>query len=80
MVHKSIAAVITIVAALPVAAASAERTPPPMEGPDARYCMHVEAVTGSLVQTVRCWTREQWADQGVDLDEEWSKEGLGVKR
>jgi hypothetical protein len=38
----------------------------------------VGPVTGSLVQTVQCWTREQWAEEGVDVDREWAREGVGV--
>jgi hypothetical protein len=50
----------------------------PAAGPDARYCLRVEAVTGTLVERVRCWTREQWAAQGVDVDREWAREGVKV--
>jgi hypothetical protein len=40
--------------------------------------MHLEPFTGSLIETTRCWTRAQWAEQGVDVDKEWSKEGVAV--
>ena len=46
---------------------------------DTRYCMRVEPVTGSLVERVMCMTREQWAQQGVDLDEDWPREGVRVE-
>jgi hypothetical protein len=42
--------------------------------------MHVEPVTGSLVETVQCWTRAEWAEQDVDVDREWAKEGVAVLR
>lgn len=80
MVQKSIAAIITFLAALPVAATSAERTAPPAGSADARYCLRVEPATGSLVETVRCWTRQEWTEQGVDLDQAWGKEGVAVKK
>ena len=69
-----------IAAASPLAAAQNE---PAMEGapaagPNAKYCLRVDAFTGSRVETVKCWTREQWADQGVDVDKEWAKEGVRV--
>jgi hypothetical protein len=38
----------------------------------------VEPVTGTLVERVRCWTRAQWAEQGVDVDKEWAREGVTV--
>lgn len=50
----------------------------PAAGPGARYCLRMEAVTGTLVERVRCWTREQWAEQGVDVDREWAREGVTV--
>ena len=50
----------------------------PEAPPGARYCMYVGPVTGSQVETIQCWTREQWAEQGVDVDKEWAKEGVRV--
>ena len=50
----------------------------PAAGPDAKYCMRVE-LTGNVIEPVKCWTRQQWADQGVDVDKEWAKEGVAVK-
>jgi len=40
--------------------------------------MKVDPITGSLIETVQCWTRDQWADQGVDVDKEWAKNGVKV--
>lgn len=68
-------------AASPVLAQPAERDPmagAPAAGPGARYCLRVEAITGTLTERVRCWTREQWVEQGVDVDREWAKEGVRV--
>ena len=82
MVHKAlIVAFSMIVAASPVSAASPEPTPtaaPPGDA-NSRYCLRVEPLTGSLIETVRCWTRAKWAEQGVDVDKEWAKEGVAVK-
>jgi hypothetical protein len=51
----------------------------PAAGPNAKYCMRIAPATGSLVEVVRCWTRDQWSEQGVDVDKEWSKEGVSVR-
>ena len=84
MAHKELVVALSIfVATSPVSAASPERAPAipaPTESVDARYCMHVEAFTGSLIETIRCWTRAEWAEQGVDVDKEWAKEGVTVIR
>lgn len=47
---------------------------------NARYCMRVEPIIGSNVQTVQCWTRAEWLEQGVDVDKWWAKEGVFVIR
>jgi hypothetical protein len=69
------------VAVSPVLAQSAGRdnlAGAPAAGPEARYCLRVEPVTGTLVERVRCWTRAQWVEQGVDVDKEWAREGVTV--
>ena len=50
----------------------------PAGTPQTRYCMRIEAVTGTRLETVKCWTREEWAEQGVDVDTDWPKEGVAV--
>ena len=70
-----------IVAASPATAINQDRDQTagaPAASPGAKYCMHVEPVTGSRIETIECWTREQWAEQGVDLDKDWAKEGVKV--
>ncbi len=70
-----------VVAASPLSAATrapAATIPVPAEGPYTRHCMHLEPFTGSLIETTRCWTRAEWAEQGVDVDKEWSREGVAV--
>jgi len=69
-----------IAAASPLSANSLEPVPldPPAGTETTQYCMHVEPNTGSRVEAVRCWTRAQWAEQGVDVDKDWAKEGVRV--
>lgn len=57
-------------AASPLAAAA------PPGSADTRYCMKLAPTTGTLVERVRCWTREQWSAQGVDVDRDWDREGV----
>ncbi len=84
MAHKIWAVVFGfIVAASPSSAANpgpASARPAPTDGADARYCLRIEPVTGSRIETVRCWTRAEWVEQGVDVDKEWAKEGVAVIR
>lgn len=70
-----------LVAASPVWASNPDPLPAtgaPTASPDAKYCMRIEAITGSRLEKVRCWTRQEWAEQGVDVDQEWAKEGVTV--
>ena len=79
MAHERlIVALGTLLAAAPLSAASLEppvTTPAPAGGPGTLYCLRVE-VTGSLVEPVQCWTREEWAEQDVDVDKEWAENGV----
>ena len=65
-----------------VSPAAATQTEPgagaPPASADARYCLRLEAFTGSRIETVRCKTRQDWAELGVDVDEEWAEEGVRV--
>lgn len=77
MAHKFlVVACGMVVAASPVSAAKPE--PAPAASADAKYCMRVEPATGSLIEKVRCWTREEWADKGIDVDEDWASEGVAI--
>ena len=50
----------------------------PAAGPDAKYCLRVEPFTGSMLENVFCFTRQEWADRDVDVDREWAREGVRV--
>jgi uncharacterized protein YraI len=82
MSHKKLAVALSVlVAGSPVVAQPGtvnSKAGAPTAGPGARYCLRVEAPTGSHVERILCWTRQQWADQDVDVDEEWAKEGVTV--
>ena len=82
MAHKILVVAFgMIVAASPVSAAQPEPIPAtaaPAGTADTKYCMRVEAVTGTRLETVQCWTRQEWAEQGVDVDKDWAKEGVAV--
>lgn len=80
MAYKLLVLALTmIVAASPAPAASQDTsltTAAPPGSPQTLYCMHIEAITGSRLEQVKCWTREEWAEQGVDVDQDWAKEGV----
>jgi hypothetical protein len=82
MAFKIFAAALGLLAAAsPASAAIHEPGTPtgaPAGTPDTLYCMHIEAVTGSRLEEVKCWTRAEWADRGVDVDRDWAKEGVSV--
>jgi hypothetical protein len=80
MAHKRWILALGLIVASPLSA-QPQPTPPtaPAGTPTTRYCMKVEAVTGTRIETVECWTRDEWAAQGVDVDKDWPKEGVAVE-
>jgi hypothetical protein len=82
MAYRILAAAVGLAVAFSPASATQtmpmdEGTAPPA-GPGALYCMRIAPITGSKVEQIKCWTREQWAEQGVDVDHDWAKEGIRV--
>ena len=41
-----------------------------------RYCLRVDPITGSRLETIQCRTREDWAELDVDVDQEWADNGV----
>jgi len=81
MAIKELAVALSVIVAVaPVSAANPEPSPTaaPAGSADAKICLHVEPFTGSNIETVQCLTRDAWADQGVDVDKEWAKEGVEI--
>ena len=81
MSHKKLAVALSvIVAGSPVPAQTPMDTGAgaPAAGPGARYCLRVEAITGTRLERILCLTRQQWTQQDVDVDREWAKEGVTV--
>jgi len=79
MALRKLAFALSIVAASPVSAAVQDVSPglgAPEGTPATLYCMHIEAITGSRLEKLKCWTRAEWADRGVDVDKDWAKEGV----
>jgi len=78
MTRRLIIALGVIAAASPVSASVQDPVPPgaPAGTPETKYCMHIEAITGSRIEKLKCWTRDEWAEQGVDVDKDWPKEGV----
>ncbi len=67
-----ILALSAIAAAAPLPAAAEA----PVGTAETRYCLRLEAFTGSRIERIKCWTREKWAGQGVDLDRNWAEDGV----
>jgi hypothetical protein len=82
MARKALAIALgTILAASPASLAAQFANPPLQISAEAAadskiYCMRLEPLTGTLVERVECWTRLEWADQGVDVDREWATNGV----
>jgi hypothetical protein len=79
MAHKHLVAALALLAGASPLSASVHGNPAgdtPTASANGKFCLRVEAVTGSKIETVQCMTREEWVGQGVDLDREWAREGV----
>ena len=79
MALKVLAVALSAIVATSAAASTQPSEPTaPAGSPETRYCMRVEAQTGSRIEGIECWTREEWAEGGVDVDKDWPKEGVKI--
>ena len=81
MAHKSLVIALGMIVAAPPAFATIQEPAPmgaPEGTPDTLYCMKIEAIIGSRIEEVKCWTREEWAENEVDVDAEWAREGVAI--
>ena len=75
---------ILVAGAVPLAASqSAHSDDVPMaRAPDAPegalYCLKMEPITGTRIGSVLCWTRQEWAENDIDLDKAWAEDGVEV--
>ena len=80
MPHKQLLIALGMIGGAPVSASIQDPAPAmaPAASPDALYCMRIEPIVGSRLEEVKCWTREQWAQNEVDVDQDWAKEGVAI--
>ena len=50
----------------------------PVGTEETRYCLRVDPLPGSRMETVRCKTRDEWARLEIDVDQEWAENGVRV--
>ena len=74
MAHTKAIYALALVVATPSLASVGE--PAPAGTAETKYCMKIEAITGTRLEEVKCWTREEWAAEDVDVDAEWATEGV----
>jgi hypothetical protein len=44
-----------------------------------RYCLRIEPIIGSRIETIQCKTRDEWALLEIDVDQEWAENGVRVE-
>ena len=74
MAHELIMALSLLAANPPMA----PMTPAPPGTPETRYCLRVDPLIGSRIETIQCKTRDEWATLGLDVDQEWAENGVKV--
>ena len=48
----------------------------PAGTPETRYCLRVDPLVGSRIETIQCKTRDEWAALEIDVDQEWAENGV----
>ena len=77
MALNEIFVALTVISAVQASADSqAPATPAPAGTEATRYCLRVEPITGSRIETIQCRTRQDWAALEVDVDQEWAENGV----
>ena len=76
MALKALVIALGVIATTSPAAIHDPASPVPTGTAETKYCMYIEAITGSRLEQVKCWTREEWAENGVDVDKDWAREGV----
>lgn len=77
MAHELLIALSLIAAQTPDPNA-APVTPAPPGGAETRYCLRVDPLIGSRIETIQCKTRDEWAALELDVDQEWAENGVRV--
>jgi hypothetical protein len=75
--NELVVALMMSAAALPLPVNPGAPAAPP-GGPETRYCLRVDPIIGSRIETIQCRTRDDWADLGVNVDKEWADNGVRV--
>lgn len=71
-----------LIVALSLTAATLQTGPNPAPAaapqgtPETRYCLRVDPLVGSRVETIQCKTRDEWAALEIDVDQEWAENGV----
>lgn len=68
---------LTLIAATTQPAANQAATvAAPAGGPETKYCLRVDPLPGSRIETIQCRTRDEWALLEIDVDQEWAENGV----
>jgi hypothetical protein len=77
MAHQLLIALSLIFVQTPEANAM-PATPAPPGTAETRYCLRVDPLIGSRIETIQCKTRDEWAALELDVDQEWAENGVRV--
>ena len=78
MAHTQIIAALGMMVAMLPLPANPGTTGAPAGTPNTRYCLRVDPITGTRIETIQCRTREEWAQLDVDVDQEWAANGVRI--
>ena len=67
---------VSLIASQNPAAAQPPAIVAPAGTPETKYCLRVDPLPGSRIETIQCKTRDEWALLEVDVDQEWGENGV----
>jgi hypothetical protein len=77
MAHQLLIA-LSLISVQPPEANAMPATPAPPGTAETRYCLRVDPLIGSRIETIQCKTRDEWAALELDVDQEWAENGVRV--
>ncbi len=76
MAFNELIVALSLIAATSQTAANPAPSAAPPGTFETRYCLRVDPLVGSRIQTIQCKTRDEWAALEIDVDQEWAENGV----
>lgn len=76
MAYNELIVALSLIATTSQTPANPPQRVAPQGTAETRYCLKVDPLAGSRVETIQCKTRDEWAALEIDVDQEWAENGV----